>query len=139
MASGAPSASRSRASRTTRAPLGGPSAIISSGEGAARPRSSHTERTALPRRAMSSEKEVSALSDCSTRSTRDEPNVGATNVPEPRRRASAPEATSAATALRAVTRLRPVRAASSRSGGSASPGASAPVAMPSAMRRPSCR
>ncbi len=83
---------------------------------------------------MSSENEVSALSDCSTRSTR-----GATNVPEPRRCTSAPEATSAATALRTVTRLNPVSAASSRSGGKASPGASPPLAIASAIRRPSRR
>ena len=48
------------------------------------PRSSQIERTDLPRRAMSSEKEVSSDSACSTRSTR-----GATKVPEPRRCTSA--------------------------------------------------
>ena len=42
------------------------------------PRSSQSERTAMPRRAMSSVNEVSSDSDCSTRSTR-----GATKVPEP--------------------------------------------------------
>ena len=57
----------------------------------------------MPRRAMSSVKEVSSDSDCSTRSTR-----GATKVPEPCRCTSRRASTSACTALRTVTRLRPV-------------------------------
>jgi hypothetical protein len=83
---------------------------------------------------MSSENEVSRLSDCSTRSTR-----GATNVPEPRRCTSAPLSTSAATALRTVTRLSPLNCARSRSGGSASPAASAPLSIAAAICRPNCR
>ena len=55
-----------------------PSAITSSGSAGKTPRSSHTERTVKPRRAMSSEKEESRTSDCSTRST-----GFATKVPEP--------------------------------------------------------
>ena len=79
------SASRTRSSRATRSCAVSPSAIISSGEAHARARLSQTERTALPRRAMSSENEVSSDSACSTLSTR-----GATKVPEPRRCTSRP-------------------------------------------------
>ena len=53
----------------------------------------------MPRRAMSSVKEVSRDSDCSTRSTR-----GATKVPEPWRCTSMPPLTRSCTALRTVTR-----------------------------------
>ena len=87
MASGTSSASRTRSSRATWSCAVSPSAIISSGDGACTVRASQTERTALPRRAMSSENEVSSDSACSTRSTR-----GATKVPEPRRCTSWPGA-----------------------------------------------
>ena len=83
---------------------------------------------------MSSENEVSSDSACSTFSTR-----GATKVPEPRRCTSRPASTSVWTALRTVTRLRPVSAASSRSGGRLSPGLSAPDAIASPMVRVSRR
>ena len=69
MASGVSSAMRRRLTRATRSPAESPSTIVSSGEGANTPRSSQTERTFLPRRAMSSVNEVSCDSDCSTRST----------------------------------------------------------------------
>ena len=67
---------------------------------------------------------MSSDSACSTRSTR-----GATKVPDPRRCTSWPDRTSACTALRTVTRLRPVSAAISRSGGRPSPGVSAPASI----------
>ena len=71
----------------------------------------------MPRRAMSSVKEVSRDSDCSTRSMR-----GATKVPEPWRCTSMPPRTRSCTALRTVTRDTSALAAMSRSEGSASPG-----------------
>ena len=78
---------------------------------------------------MSSVKEVSSDSDCSTRSTR-----GATKVPEPCRCTSRPALTSACTALRTVTRLRPVSAAISRSDGRLSPGPRRRTSIASPMR-----
>ena len=83
---------------------------------------------------MSSENEVKSDSACSTFSTR-----GATKVPEPRRCTRWRACTSAPTARRTVTRLRPVICAISRSDGRLSPGLSVPDSIAAAIRRVSWR
>ena len=88
----------------------------------------------MPRRAMSSVKEVSSDSDCSTRSTR-----GATKVPEPCRCTRMPPRTRSCTALRTVTRDTSALTAMSRSDGSASPGPMTPRRTASSIDFFSCR
>ena len=134
IASGTPSDRRTLSNRATRSPAPRPSAITSSGAGDCIARLNQTDSTDFPRRAMSSVKLVSKLSACSSRSTR-----CATKVPDPRFCTNWPVPTKPSTALRTVTRLRPVIAAMSRSGGRLSPGRNRPVATASAIRRCNCR
>ena len=97
------------------------------------PRSSQRTEDVLPRRAMSSEKEVSRDSFCSTRAgevdTKDPDPCFCTIIPSPTRSSKA---------LRTVTREKSVMLAISRSGGSGLPGARMPWATASASRLRSC-
>ena len=99
-----------------------------------KPRSSHCTVTLMPRRAMSSVKEVRRDRVWFTFA-----GVEATKDPDPCRCTIRPSSTSDWIALRTVTRLNSVIVAISRSGGSGLPGARSPPSTPSDRRLRSCR
>ena len=124
IAIGTLSAIRNRLTLATMSVDARPRTMVSSGDGAKMPFSIQRDCTELPRRAISSLKEVRVERDCSTFCI-----SGAMKVPEPGFCTTSPRLASSCTALLTVTRERPVMAAISRSEGNGSPCRIRPVSI----------